>query len=140
MERIKFIRKIYFKFIIQYLIVSFIVFYILRYLIVILQESIKEGILYNPFITSIQTEITETKPNEKLIEYRIKYKKNGIPHNQIIAKDLYNRLLELKNEGDFYFNIQDLGQKFKTSEIELYKENENIIKTTEIKKENNDKT
>lgn len=136
MERIKFIRKIYFKFIIQYLIVSFIVFYILRYLIVILQESIKEGILYNPFITSIQTEITETKSNEKLIEYRVKYKKNGIPHNQQINKDLYNRLLELKKEErDFSFNIQGLG-KFKTSEIELYKENENIIKTTEIKKEN----
>lgn len=96
MERIKFIRGIYSKFVLNYIIFSFLIMYLIRYIIVIIQSSIQENTLHNPFITEILTEKRKPEQNTPK-EYFLKYK-----------DEKTNKLKETAISYSFYMNIKNL--------------------------------
>lgn len=124
MERIKFIRGIYSKFVLNYIIFSFLIMYLIRYIIVIIQSSIQENTLHNPFITEILTEKRELQQNTPK-EYFLKYK-----------DEKTNKLKEDAISYSFYMNIKNLDYDENNSyTIKLNNNNslntKNIIKVYE---------
>lgn len=121
MEKLKFIGKIYTKFIIKYIVISFIIMYLLRYLIVIVQSSIKNNTLHNPFLTTFYTlndSLDENIKNEYLLTY--------LDPKTYETKEIFIT-------KKFYENYNDLDFS-KNDSYTLTLTNQNQINTKNIKK------
>lgn len=121
MEKLKFIGKIYTKFIINYIIISFIIMYLLRYLIVIVQSSIKNNTLHNPFLTTFHT-LNDSNDENLTNEYLLTY---FDPLTNLIKKDFVTK--------NFYENIKNLNYD-ENNTFNLKLNNNIIINTKNILK------
>ena len=119
MEKLKFIGKIYTKFIIKYIVISFIIMYLLRYLIVIVQSSIKNNTLHNPFLTTFHT-LNDSNDENIKNEYLLTYfdPKTYEKKEMFITKKFYENYKNLDfSENDTYTLILTNQNQINTKNI-----------------------